>query len=162
MTDTTLWAGDAIVLLCTQMSSDRLPMENQGIISVLLLTAWTAVAYAKRDYDLQSADYDAWSVMEPVSSAVQCAAFTWVLFAPLAAGMYSSLAAHHLLKLPADAVPQLPQMSGFGSASLWLLPPVTDSSLLAAPEVEILVAALFCLGAWRGLYSAYRTWSNFF
>lgn len=35
---------DAVPVLCVQ-SSDRLPMENQGIISVLLLTAWTAVRF---------------------------------------------------------------------------------------------------------------------
>jgi len=31
---------------------------------------------------------------------------------------------------------------------------------MAAPELEVIVAALFCISAWRGLYSAYRAWNN--
>jgi hypothetical protein len=45
---------------------------------------------------------------------------------------------------------------------VWIaLQPAADASQLLAPELEVIIAALFCVGAWRGVYSAYRTWSNF-
>ena len=43
------------------------------------------------------------------------------LFAPLAVAMYGRLASQHLLKVPADAAPQLPPVPGFGAAPMWLL-----------------------------------------
>ena len=30
------------------------------------------------------------------------------------------------------------------------------------PEVEVVLAALWTVASWRGVYAAYRTWANFF
>ena len=30
------------------------------------------------------------------------------------------------------------------------------------PEVEVVLATLWTVASWRGVYAAYRTWANFF
>mmetsp|Transcript_14844 Transcript_14844/g.44839 ORF Transcript_14844/g.44839 Transcript_14844/m.44839 type:complete len:243 (-) Transcript_14844:951-1679(-) len=154
--DPMLVGGDVFILLSMQMSSETLPVQNTGVVSILLLTTWIAVAAAKRDYSLDNVSYDAWSVYEPVMTAVKSTAITWALFAPVAAMLYGALLNQGLLVVPSATAADTSYLVSH-PVGLWATGNKMD---ISTPEIEVLWAALFCLTSWRAFYSAFRAWSN--
>ena len=65
--------------------------------------------------------------------------------------------------------PRQPSRAPLGSGP-WVNPalivPQPELSLLGGahplPEVEVVLATLWTVASWRGVYAAYRTWANFF
>lgn len=155
--DPMLVGGDAFVLLSMQMSSSTLPIQNTGTVSLLLLATWTAVATAKRDYSVNLDTYDAWSVAEPVISAIKVSALTWVIFAPLMAIVYGSFISNNLLYI-GDAIPVAAASAVSHPGGLWALQ--QEQLDLCTPELEVIIASLICVTSWRAFYSAFRSWSN--
>lgn len=155
--DPMLVGGDAFVLLSMQMSTTALPVQNTGIVSILLLVTWTAVAAAKRDYAVNNEAYDAWSVAEPVISAIKSSALTWVIFAPLMAVVYGTFITQNLL-YTGQSIPAAAASAVSHPVSIWAL---EEQHLdISTPEVEVIVASLICVTSWRAFYSAFRSWSN--
>lgn len=155
--DPMLVGGDMFVLLSVQMATTELPVQNTGIVSLLLLATWTAVAALKSDYAVDNVTYDAWSVAEPVITAIKSTALTWIIFAPLMAVVYGALISQGLLytgqSIPAAAASVLSH-----PVPLWA---VAEQHLdISTPEVEVIIASLVCVTSWRAFYSAFRSWSN--
>lgn len=131
--DSSMIWGDIMMLTATELASERLPKQVTGVLSLTLLAAWIGVATAKGDYTVKQQHTFSYQYAYGILLGMQQAAITWLLFVPTAMAMYACLVSHHLL-----------------DSSVFRVPPGARVS----PEGEVMIAALFTLMSWRGIYSS--------
>ncbi|DBA82752.1 TPA: hypothetical protein ACH3X1_006981 [Trebouxia sp. C0004] len=131
--DSSMIWGDIMMLTATELASERLPKQVTGVLSLTLLAAWIGVATAKGDYTVKQRHTFSYQYAYGILLGMQQAAITWLLFVPTAMAMYACLVSHHLL-----------------DSSVFRIPPGAHVS----PEGEVMIAALFTLMSWRGIYSS--------
>ncbi|KAL3157899.1 hypothetical protein ABBQ32_012308 [Trebouxia sp. C0010 RCD-2024] len=132
--DSSMIWGDIMMLTATELASERLPKQVTGVLSLTLLAAWIGVAAAKGDYTVSKRRHSlSFEYAYAILLGMQQAAITWLLFVPTAMAMYACLVSHHLL-----------------DSSVFRIPPGCRTS----PEGEVMLAALFTLMSWRGIYSS--------
>lgn len=131
--DSSMIWGDIMMLTATELASERLPKQVTGVLSLTLLAAWIGVATAKGDYTVKQRHQFSYQYAYGILLGMQQAAITWLLFVPTAMAMYACLVSHHLL-----------------DGSVFRVPPGARVS----PEGEVMIAALFTLMSWRGIYSS--------
>ncbi|KAK9810509.1 hypothetical protein WJX72_012008 [[Myrmecia] bisecta] len=141
--DPTLVWGDCMMLLSTELASDRVPKDQMGLLSGVLVAAWVGVAVAvtKGDYRYKYSEPSMIYFNSPYATAMLIAMFTaattWALFVPTALAAYASMVVHHLLDVDVIRQP---------ASSPYALP----------PELEVVMAVLWTVSSWRGIYAAYR------
>ena len=177
--DSSMIWGDIMMLTATELASERLPKQVTGVLSLTLLAAWIGVrrwryccgttqssansavlagGNCKGGLHCQAAApiqlpiciwHSAWDAAGSYNMGMlaksKVAFFLWsnsnlrltvhlqLLFVPTAMAMYACLVSHHLL-----------------DGSVFRVPPGARVS----PEGEVMIAALFTLMSWRGIYSS--------
>lgn len=131
--DSSMIWGDIMMLTATELASERLPKQVTGVLSLTLLAAWIGVATAKGDYTVKRQHTFSYQYVYGILLGMQQAAITWLLFVPTAMAMYACLVSHHLLDSSVFRVPAGAHVS---------------------PEGEVMIASLFTLMSWRGIYSS--------
>mmetsp|Transcript_20923 Transcript_20923/g.35046 ORF Transcript_20923/g.35046 Transcript_20923/m.35046 type:complete len:201 (-) Transcript_20923:155-757(-) len=124
-----LACGDTLMLLATDLSSDRVPIGEQLPLTSALLLCWGLAGLARGDY--RGSDPKEFTYTS-VADALIRTAFTWVLFgvfACVACAVASCSSAMLTTVLSPDAVSGEP-----------------------APVVEIVVALLVTQPLWRGTF----------
>lgn len=131
--DPVLVAGDCLMMIATELASERIPLHDQGFMCFLVCTAWTLVASARGDYKHSNLDLEPFAdyfMIAPMLASMQSALYTWVLFAPAVVGLLSYLASHG----------------------------VVDPSIVAQGEdfdpaiIEVMWGSVLTMTSWRGIY----------
>lgn len=134
--DSVLAWGDILTLTATEISNDRVPLNQTGLLCSVLVLCWVGTATASGDYRYKSASnqvlfgqHQVTIVLAALSSCI-----TWLMFVPVALAFYASLVSHNWMpKSPFTAVAgELPA------------------------QLEVLVSSLFTIATWRGSYAALR------
>lgn len=135
--DTTLAWGDIFMLTTTQIASTRIPLNQAGFLISILVTSWVGVAAVKGDYQhKQESGTFFGEQYQHMLSALASSASTWLMFVPTVLAVCTYLVAHQVLDGRAFSAPQ--------------------ASHDLPAEVEVLLAALWTLGCWRGTYAMLR------
>lgn len=131
--DSSMMWGDIMMLTATELASERLPKHATGVLTLTLIAAWLGAAAAKGDYTAKPRQRVSYQYAYSMWIGMEQAAITWLLFIPTAMAMYAALVSHHLL-----------------DSAVFKVPPGSRTS----PEGEVMLAALFTLMSWRGIYSS--------
>uniref|UniRef100_A0A061RMX3 Uncharacterized protein n=1 Tax=Tetraselmis sp. GSL018 TaxID=582737 RepID=A0A061RMX3_9CHLO len=132
--DPVLVAGDLLMLIATDLASERIPLRDQGFLGFVVCTVWLLAATARGDYNRSGLDGEplsAWSLFGPMMASMQSALYTWVLFAPAAGALVCYMVSHGLF----------------------------DPAVLEAAEggrgpaiSEVFVGSFLTMASWRGIY----------
>eukprot|EP00873_Tetraselmis_striata_P025674 jgi/Tetstr1/445938/TSEL_033567.t1 len=131
--DPRMVGGDMVMLIATELASERIPLRDQGFMCLVVCSAWVMVASARGDYKHSNLDLDAfagWFTLAPMLASMQAALYTWVLFAPAVAGLLSYLAARGVVD-----------------------PAIVEQAEEVSPAViEVMWGSLLTMTSWRGIY----------
>lgn len=131
--DGTLIFGDIVMILATEVSSERIPYESMGVLVGVMAGCWVAVAAAMGDYKGSTPTSDSLyiSMLGPAFLAVLNATMTWAVSMMAAIAVYAFLVANNML----DAAPVVENL---GEDDL-------------SPQLEVVVALLITMSCWRGI-----------
>jgi len=134
--DSVLAWGDILTLTATEISSDRVPINQAGMLCSVLVLCWVGTATATGDYRYKSASNQALFGQQQVNIILAAlnSSITWLMFVPVALAFYASLVSHSWM-------PKGPFASSPGE-----LP----------AQVEVLLASLFTISTWRAIYAGLR------
>eukprot|EP00192_Tetraselmis_astigmatica_P019054 CAMPEP_0117676004 /NCGR_PEP_ID=MMETSP0804-20121206/15919_1 /TAXON_ID=1074897 /ORGANISM="Tetraselmis astigmatica, Strain CCMP880" /LENGTH=236 /DNA_ID=CAMNT_0005485069 /DNA_START=160 /DNA_END=870 /DNA_ORIENTATION=- len=132
--DPVMIAGDTLMLIATELSSDRIPLQDQGFLCFVVCASWTLVAYARGDYNSENLDLeqfeDFW-ILAPMLASMQAALYTWVVFVLLVAGLLAYLVSANLFD-----------------------PAILQHGENESPAMtEVLVGSVLTMASWRGIYA---------
>jgi hypothetical protein len=111
--------------------SNDVPAATAAVVGCWVLAGWVRGDY-KSNYDEDAAWVPGWTVY----TGILAACFTWLFSTPLILLTYSVLVSHGWI----DATPIV----------------VIEEGSKVSPALEIQVALLIVMTAWRGLYYAFR------
>lgn len=136
--DAPLILGDVWMLSATQMSTQLIEPDDSTPLLALAVAIWLVVSALRGDYDFaEREDEDApflvgWSVVTGVLDAC----FSWACYTVLLLAVLSLAVSHGML----DAAPVL----------------TVDASSKVSPVLEVQIALLITMTAWRGFYYGLR------
>eukprot|EP00775_Hariotina_reticulata_P005488 gene5488-5722_t len=137
--DGTLMFGDAVMVLATEVSSERLPFEQVPALASVAVGSWILAAAVLGDYAMEP-DPDENPLSNalgvPILQAVVSAMITWAASMVVAILGFSWLVSHYLVE------PEL------------VLELTRDGML--SPQLEISVALLITMSCWRGMAARLR------
>lgn len=138
--DGALIMGDAVMMTATELSSTRLPWDQdlKYLLGVMVLS-WFAAAFSLGDYRGVPPTTDNLYLqlfLGPSFISLLDATVTWALAAVIAMLSYSILVNQNII----DAAPL---MDGLGTDDL-------------SPQLEVAVASLITLPCWRGIAAKIR------
>ncbi|KAF6249838.1 hypothetical protein COO60DRAFT_1706334 [Scenedesmus sp. NREL 46B-D3] len=137
--DGLLILGDAVMLLATEMSSERLPLEQVPALASVAVISWVAAGAVLGDYAmLRDPDENPLSnaMGWPIFQAVVNAMITWAVAMVFSIGGFSWLVSSYVVE------PEL------------VLEVARDGML--SPQLEISVAMLITMSCWRGMAARLR------
>lgn len=137
--DGILILGDAVMLLATEMSSERLPLEQVPALASVAIISWIAAGAILGDYAmLRDPDENPLSnaMGWPIFQAVVNAMITWAVAMVFSIGGFSWLVSNYMVE------PEL------------VLEVARDGML--SPQLEISVAMLITMSCWRGMAARLR------
>lgn len=137
--DGPLIAGDVVMLLATEVSSERLSWEQMPYLGSVIVAAWVLAGGVTGDYTLEEDPDDnplsralGWHIMVAIINAC----ITWAVAMIPASVMYAFLVSHFLVE--PQSVLEL-QRDG-----------------VLSPQLEISVALLITMSCWRGMAAKLR------
>lgn len=137
--DGLLILGDAVMLLATELSSERIPLEQVPALASVAILSWIAAGAILGDYAmLRDPDENPLSnaMGWPIFQAVVNAMITWAVALVLSIGGFSWLVSNYVVE------PEL------------VLEVARDGQL--SPQLEISVALLITMSCWRGMAARLR------
>jgi hypothetical protein len=137
--DGTLILGDAVMVLATECSSERLPLEQLPALGGVAVLSWVLAGAILGDYTAEP-DPDANPLSDamgwPIFAAVVNAMITWALGMVVSIFGFSWLVSNFIVE---------PEM---------VLEVARDGQL--SPQLEISVALLITMSCWRGMAARLR------
>jgi len=138
--DGTLIMGDAVMVIATELSSERIPWndDTKYLVGVMVLS-WFSAAVMLGDYRGQppsSDDLYVQTVLGPTFISVLDSTVTWAVAAVLSIIAFSWLVNHFIIE-PG------PLMDGLGTDDL-------------SPQLEVAIASLITMSCWRGIVAKIR------
>jgi hypothetical protein len=137
--DGTLILGDAVMVLATEASSERLPLDSMPALAGVAVAAWIAAGALLGDYS-KTPDPDANPLSDavgwPIVQAVVSAMVTWAVALVASIAGFSWLVSQYLVD--PVVVLEVPH----------------DGEL--SPQIEVSVALLVTMACWRGTAARLR------
>ncbi|KAF8058043.1 hypothetical protein HT031_005703 [Scenedesmus sp. PABB004] len=137
--DGTLLLGDAVMVLATEASSERLPIEQVPALATVAIGSWVAAAALLGDYAMEP-DPDSNPLSDalgwPIFQAVVTAMITWAAAMVLAIGGFAWLVSHLVVE---PGVVMEVERDG-----------------MLSPQLEVSVALLITMSCWRGMAARMR------
>ena len=135
-TELALIFGDSWIIATTFLTSSLFPQTDIPYATAAVVSCWVLVSLVRGDYKSDDDDDAAWVPGWTVYTGILAARFTWLFSTPLVLLAYSVLVSHGLV----DETPVM----------------VIEEGAKVSPALEIQVALLIVMTAWRGLYYAFR------
>lgn len=135
-TELALIFGDSWIVATTFLTSSLFPMKDIPVATAAVVSCWVLAGLVRGDYKFEEDEDTAWLPGWTVYTGILAGCFTWLFSTPLVLLSYSVLVSHGWL----DANPIM----------------VIEEGSKVSPALEIQVALLIVMTAWRGLYYAFR------
>jgi len=139
--DGALMLGDCVMIAATEASSDRVGWAAMPVLGGVLLGSWLLVAVARGDYAPPREEPSSLAAMLglPALVAITDAMLTWALTVPCALAAYAGLVSSG--SVPPELMLHLGEGPHRG----------------LAPQMEVVLATVITLSAWRGIAARLRS-----
>lgn len=135
-TELALIFGDSWIVATTFLTSSLFPANDVTCATAAVVGCWVLAGWVRGDYKNGSDEDAAWVPGWTVYTGILAGCFTWLFSTPLVLLSYSFLVSHGWIDATAVTV-------------------IAEGSKVS-PALEIQVALLIVMTAWRGLYYAFR------
>jgi hypothetical protein len=135
-TELALIFGDSWIVATTFLTSSLFPSNDVPAATAAVVGCWVLAGWVRGDYKSDDGEEAAWVPGWTVYTGILAGCFTWLFSTPLVLLTYAVLVSHGWI----DATPVV----------------AIEEGSKVSPALEIQVALLIVMTAWRGLYYAFR------
>ncbi|KAJ9506470.1 hypothetical protein QJQ45_019452 [Haematococcus lacustris] len=138
LSDGTLLVGDVVMVVATEVSSERIPLEVLPQLAGVMAGSWVMAGLLMGDYKGTMPESENWylNLLGPSFTAIINCCLTWSIAVTLALAVSSLCVANNIL-------PSEPFFEDLATENL-------------SPQLEVAVASLVTMCAWRGIAARLR------
>ncbi|KAL6764865.1 hypothetical protein V8C86DRAFT_2464909 [Haematococcus lacustris] len=138
LSDGTLLMGDVVMVVATEVSSERIPLEVLPQLAGVMAGSWVMAGLLMGDYKGTMPESENWylNLLGPSFTAIINCCLTWSIAVTLALAVSSLCVANNIL-------PSEPFFEDLATENL-------------SPQLEVAVASLVTMCAWRGIAARLR------